>query len=47
MPYNIRETDDGKFCVDKTPTGEEMSCHDTEDEAISQMRALYAAEDDS
>ena len=46
MPYNIRESD-GKYCVDKTPTGEEMGCHNTEDEEIMQMRALYAAEDDS
>lgn len=45
MPYRIREEND-KYCVDKVPTGEEMGCHDTEDEAISQMRALYAAEDD-
>tara|TARA_B100000900_G_scaffold405954_1_gene416262 strand:- start:1471 stop:1611 length:141 start_codon:yes stop_codon:yes gene_type:complete len=46
MPYSIRNTDDGKYCVDKTPTGEEMGCHDTEDEAYAQMRALYAAEDE-
>jgi len=45
MPYAIRESD-GKYCVDKVPTGEEMGCHDTEDEAIAQMRALYAAEGD-
>ena len=46
MPYALRQTDDGKYCVDKKPSGEEMGCHDTEDEALAQMRALYAAADD-
>jgi hypothetical protein len=45
MPYRIVEND-GEYCVEKTPTGEQMGCHNSEDDAISQMRALYAAEDE-
>jgi len=35
-----------KFCIEKTPSGEEMGCHETDDEALAQMRALYASEND-
>jgi len=45
MPYRVVERE-GNYCVDKVPTGEEMGCHENEDDAYSQMRALYAAEDD-
>ena len=45
MPYRLVDRD-GKVCVEKTPTGEEMGCHDNEDDALAQMRALYAAEND-
>lgn len=44
MPYRIVK-DDEQYCVQKTTDDEIMGCHATEDEAISQMRALYAAED--
>jgi len=46
MPYRIVENSNGEYCVEKTPTGEEMGCHTSEDDALAQMRALYAAEDD-
>ena len=36
---------DGKQCVQKTTDNEIMGCHETDDEAIAQMRALYAAEE--
>jgi len=45
MPYRIVEQN-GKHCVQKTTDDEIMGCHETEDEALGQMRALYAAEDD-
>lgn len=45
MPYMIQKKG-SKFCLhkqneDKTP-GEEITCHDTEEEAKAHMRALYA-----
>lgn len=48
MPWVIRERD-GKHCLykqgsDNEPTGEAIHCHGTRDEAIAQMRAMYAAE---
>ena len=45
MPYRVAKRKN-KFCVVKTPSGEEIACHDTEDEAFAQMRALYASEND-
>ena len=47
MPYRIVK-DDEQYCVQKT-TGDKdtMGCHATEDEALAQMRALYAADDDN
>ena len=45
VPYRMVERND-KFCIEKTPSGEEMGCHDTDDEALAQMRALYASEND-
>ena len=44
MPYRIIERD-GKHCVQKTTDDEIMGCHPTDDEAIAQMRALYASEE--
>jgi phage head maturation protease len=43
MPYHIEKRDD-QFCVIKDDGGENEGCHDTEDEANAQMRALYASE---
>ncbi len=45
MPYRVAKRKD-KYCVEKTPSGEEIACHDSEDEAFAQMRALYASEND-
>lgn len=45
MPYRIIEQN-GKHCVQKTTDDQIMGCHDTDDDAIAQMRALYAAEED-
>jgi len=48
-PWNIFEQD-GQFCVYKVstqsgkPDGETLGCHDTQEEALAQMRALYANE---
>ena len=55
MPYLIRKrTENGKaqFCVykhdgDGKPTGDAHGCHSTRKAATEQMRALYAAENDS
>ena len=44
MPYRIVERD-GKHCVQKTTDDQIMGCHPTDDEAIAQMRALYAVEE--
>jgi hypothetical protein len=35
---------DGKFCVIKDSDGSTAGCHDTREDAIAQLRALYAAE---
>ena len=44
MPYRIIERD-GEHCVQKTTDDQIMGCHETDDEAIAQMRALYASEE--
>ena len=44
MPYRIVK-DKEEYCVQKTTDEQIMGCHGTEDEAIAQMRALYAAKD--
>lgn len=49
MPYKVVKQDD-QYCVYKLdandqPTGDPAHCHDTEDEAQAQVRALYANED--
>lgn len=45
LPWKVFKKDD-KYCVHKlTPEGEkgeEVTCHDSEDSAMAQMRALYA-----
>lgn len=46
MPYHISEDGKGK-CVIKDDTGETVKCHDTHEQAVEHMRALYAAEDKS
>lgn len=43
MPYRIEERD-GKFCVVKKDDGATIHCHDTQEQAEAQMRALYAHE---
>ena len=48
MPWKVVKQDK-KFCVFKldaesNPTGEALACHDTDDKAQAQMRALYANE---
>lgn len=49
MPYMIQKDND-KYCVHKEnadgSAGETIACHDTEDQAKEQMRALYASEAD-
>ena len=45
MPYGIIERD-GEYCVEKTTDGEIMGCHANDDNALAQMRALYAADND-
>ena len=45
MPYRVAKRKD-KNSVEKPPSGEEIACHDSEDEAFAQMRALYASEND-
>lgn len=46
MPWHI--SDDGKGnCVIKDDTGETVKCHDTHEEAVAHMRALYASEEKS
>jgi hypothetical protein len=49
MPYMIHKNDEGRHCVYKKdaagePTGESLGCHDSEEKAQAQMRALYASE---
>lgn len=43
MPYHVVKKDD-KWCVEKEDDGEAMGCHDSEEEANGQMRAIYANE---
>lgn len=43
MPWRTEQRD-GKFCVVKKADGAVVACHDTEVEAIAQLRALYANE---
>lgn len=45
-PWHVEERD-GKFCVIKSADDEVESSHDTEEDALTQMRALYASEGDS
>lgn len=44
MPWHL-ENRDGKFCVIKDDDGHNQGCHPTRGEAVKQMRALYAQED--
>jgi HK97 family phage prohead protease len=44
-PWHIEEQD-GKFCVIKDSDGTTEDCHDTREEAMAHMRALYASESD-
>ncbi len=44
MPYRIIERD-GEHCVQKTTDDQIMGCHPTDDDALAQMRALYASEE--
>jgi len=46
MPYEITKQGD-RFCVVKAGTDESLGCHDSEDKAQAQMRALYANEKDT
>lgn len=43
MPYRIEQKDD-KFCVYNSDTGDKMGEHDSRQDAMKQMRALYAQE---
>lgn len=43
MPYEVRQTD-GQFCVYKEADGKNMGCHSSEDAAMKQVAALYAAD---
>jgi phage head maturation protease len=43
MPWRIEKRDD-KFCVIKDDDGENEGCHETEEGAKRQMRALYSSE---
>ena len=45
MPWHI-EKQDNRYCVIKDSDESNEGCHDTRDEAESQMAALYASEDD-
>lgn len=42
-PWHVEERD-GKYCVVKNDTNEEVHCHATREEAEAQVRALYANE---
>lgn len=44
MPWTIEKRDD-QYCVIKTGTGDNEGCHATRDEAVDQLQALYASED--
>lgn len=43
MPWHLVERS-GKHCVIKESDGSTVHCHDTREQAIAQMRALYASE---
>jgi hypothetical protein len=43
MPWKI-EKKSGRYCVVKETDGSTVACHDTEDEALAQQRALWASE---
>ncbi len=43
MPYEIKERD-GQYCVVKKDDGKSLGCHDSEEGAKRQMRAVYANE---
>lgn len=43
MPYEVRKSGD-RYCVHKLDSGEQVACHDSEAEAMAQMKALYANE---
>lgn len=43
MPWHVEERD-GEFCVIKDDDGENEGCHDSEEKAKAQMRALYSSE---
>lgn len=43
MPWEVQSRD-GKYCVVKQSDGSTVHCHDTREQAIAQMRALYASE---
>lgn len=50
MPYHI-EQEDGQYCIHKGHTGEDQGrvdggCHESRDDAIAHLRALYANEAD-
>jgi len=40
MPWEVDEIE-GRFCVVRADTGEEVTCHDTRAEAAAHVRALY------
>jgi len=46
MPWHIDDDGKGK-CVIKDDTGETVKCHDTHEEAVAHMSALYASEEKS
>lgn len=46
MPYKI-ERRDSRFCVIAEDTGKQVGCHDTEEKAKAQIRALYASVPDA
>ena len=46
MPWHIDDDGKGK-CVIKDDTGETVKCHDTHEEAVAHMQALYASEEKS
>jgi hypothetical protein len=43
MPWHIAHQN-GKYCVVKDDNGESAGCHPTRQEAVAQLRALYASE---
>jgi len=50
MPWDVFETEGRGYCVfkldeDGEPTGDAVACHDTEEDAEAQVRALYASEE--